>query len=174
MSLSALASAHTKQVGIRQPGAEGHMAWQPSRKEDISRHHIAQVSRFESDLFLDCDPACDECVSNGAGYCTSCAKGKYLRIADATKSYGTCETQTTPPIAQIYFVLSSASDSLLNDGTYTNPLKYLEDALEKAHEYCALYTSGCEVSIKLMKGTHYILRGGNRDPYFPTSQSRDS
>jgi hypothetical protein len=71
-------------------------------------------------------------------------------------------------------VLPTATDSLLNDGTYSNPLKYLEDAMEKAHEHCAPYTSSCEVNIKLMKGTHFILRGGNRDPYFPTSQSRDS
>jgi hypothetical protein len=127
-----------------------------------------------SDLFLDCHSACDECVKYGSGYCTSCAKGKYLQLTDSTKSYGTCVPQTTPPSAQTYYVLSTATDSILNGGTYSNPLKYLEDALEKAHEHCAPYTSNCEVNIKLMKGTHYILRGGNRDPYFPTSQSRDS
>ena len=50
--------------------------------EDINNNQNARVCFFHIDLFLACDAACDECVFSGSGYCTSCAKGKYLQLAD--------------------------------------------------------------------------------------------
>ncbi len=61
----------------------------------------------------------------------------------------------------------SPSASSPYDGSYETPFEFLDDALEAAHEFCAIYTFNCEVTIKLMSGTHYIFRGGQRDIYLP-------
>jgi hypothetical protein len=57
------------------------------------------------------------------------------------------------------------------DGTLNNPFFDILDALEKAQELCAPFTS-CTTTIYLMKGDHFLLRMV-RDYYSPISIARD-
>ena len=53
---------------------------------------------------IDCDSACDECVKEGPGSCTSCKSGYYLSLTDSTKSYGSCVpmNSSSPSVFTLY------------------------------------------------------------------------
>lgn len=150
-----------------------------SYREVFFRLQLAIVSLV---LFLDileCNIACDECVSSGADSCTSCKPGYYLNYIDTQKSYGTCLKANNNASSQSLYVTPTRTNDYkaqTQEGTQSKPFQELQDALAKAEEKCAPFTGDCSVTIYLMKNQttdHYLLRAP-WDYYRPTKTSRES
>jgi hypothetical protein len=122
-----------------------------------------------------CHTSCYTCVGPTTNHCTSCKKGRYLSFQSNVVSYGSCQSKTLSNQVFTLYVTSDAQPGSYNpssiDGV-TSPYYYLDDALIRAYQNCAAYTSNCRVNIYLYKGTHWLLRSNKR--FYQASQTDTS
>ena len=90
----------------------------------------------------------------------------YLTFVNSSVSFGTCDDKSEDKVFKDLYVTpnSISEDIQLVDGSLLHPFPDLQDAITKGEEICAQVWS-CNITIYLMKGDHYLLRG--RDYYKP-------
>ncbi|CDW75588.1 UNKNOWN [Stylonychia lemnae] len=117
-----------------------------------------------------CDITCFECSNKGSNNCTSCQKGKYLNLTDSKQQVGQCISKNSDSLTAEIFVGSPGiqnnrpSDEI--DGTINNYFNSIQDAIKKAYELGAPYSSA-EITISLLFGVHAMVRYNPEDLYMP-------
>ncbi|CDW89700.1 UNKNOWN [Stylonychia lemnae] len=118
-----------------------------------------------------CDSSCLECSNIGYQNCKSCFKGQYLNLPDRNLQVGVCTAKSSQSLtAEIYVGpagLLNNRDSSSITGSSTNYFNSIQDAIKKAYELGAEYSSA-EITIKLIDGSHTMVRYYPEDKYMPT------
>ncbi|CDW78604.1 UNKNOWN [Stylonychia lemnae] len=119
-----------------------------------------------------CSNDCFECID--LDKCTSCKQGLYLQTVDIQKTYGQCLTKIDQHFEETiylkpYFPSEEAENINQQIGSYERAFKSLPDAISRAYEIGAKYTSS-KVNIILKSKpnlNHAILRQAT-DFYIPS------
>ena len=137
-------------------------------------------SKISQSYCATCPTGCYECSSGSASACISCKAGYYLNVGSSVKTTGTCTAKSASAYTYTLYVNDVSSQTTTDPtsitGTYTDAFNSIQDAISKAYELGAPYTSATITIILKQSGssTHAMLRAQGTKYYMPTKYDQNA